>query len=596
VESLTFDIVLVLFVLAVTVILFITEKLRVDVIAIMVMIALPWLGLVTPAEAFAGFSGNAVMSIIAVMIIGSAMDRTGVMNSVAGKLNAMAGNSESRLLAVVSAMVGVVSAFMQNVGSIALFLPAVLKICRQNSISPSRLLMPIGFSAILGGTLTMVGSGPLIILNDLLRSGGYEPFGLFSVTPVGMVLLAAGIVYFVVLGKFVLPSGAEGEDVLSPQLKLIRNRNIPHLVFRCFVPANSPLIDKTREEAGLFANYGLYLERIKEESREVHAPWRYNTFSSNSELYLLGNLEDVMDFAEDWGLELQSRDSEDILSSGESGFAEMMVLPGAEISGSTLREIALRRSFGVEPLEMVNTEGSVFTHFPDVKIGAGDIVIVEGPWYNLQKMVASGNFASLTPLQKSVRKNKIWPALFFFVTAIVLALSGFPLSLSLLSGALGMILFGVIRIDEAYQAVDWRTVFLLAGLIPLGTAMEKTGAAAFVAGGIMHVLSGSHPLFILGATGILATVFSLFMSNVAATVLLVPLVMIMGNSAGIDPRGLALLAGVCASNSFILPTHQVNAMLMSAGGYRNADYMRAGGIMTAVFLVIAVFFVYLLFV
>ena len=595
-EGLTFDIILVLFVLGVTVILFVTEKLRVDVIAIMVMLALPWLGLVTPEEAFAGFSGNAVMSIIAVMIIGSAMDRTGIMNSVAGKLNALAGNSESRLLAVVSAMVGVVSAFLQNVGSIALFLPAVLKICRQNSISPSRLLMPIGFSAILGGTLTMVGSGPLIILNDLMRSGGYEPFGLFSVTPVGMVLLAAGIVYFVVLGKFVLPSGAEGEDVLSPQLKLIRNRNIPHLVFRCFVPANSPLIGKTREEAGLFSNYGLYLERIKEEGREVHAPWRYSTFSCKSELYLLGNLEDVMDFAEDWGLELQSRDSEDILSSGESGFAEMMVLPGAELSGKSLRETALRKTFGVEPLEMVNTEGSVFTHFPDEVIGAGDIIIVEGPWDNLEKMISSGNFATLTPLQKSVRKNKLLPALFFFVAAIALALSGFPLSLSLLSGALGMILFGVIRIDEAYQAVDWRTVFLLAGLIPLGTAMEKTGAAAFVAGGIMNVLSESHPLFILGATGILSTVFSLFMSNVAATVLLVPLVMIMGDTAGIDPRGLALLAGVCASNSFILPTHQVNAMLMSAGGYRNADYMKAGGIMTVVFLVIAVFFIYFMFV
>jgi len=175
-----------------------------------------------------------------------------------------------------------------------------------------------------------------------------------------------------------------------------------------------------------------------------------------------------------------------------------------------------------------------------------------------------------------------------FLGGIGLALLGFPLAVSLFSGALAMVLLRVLTMEEAYRSVDWRTVFLLAGLIPLGVAMDRSGAAAFVADGIFQVLEGAPALVILAATALLATAFSLFMSNVAATVVLVPLIVIVGARTGIDPRPLALLVAVCASNSFVLPTHQVNALLMSPGGYRNRDYIKAGGIMTLIFLVVAV--------
>jgi di/tricarboxylate transporter len=182
-----------------------------------------------------------------------------------------------------------------------------------------------------------------------------------------------------------------------------------------------------------------------------------------------------------------------------------------------------------------------------------------------------------------------------FLGAVALAVSGAPLSVGLLTGAVAMVVLRVVPIDEAYRAVDWRTVFLLAGLIPLGIAMDNTGAAAYVANQMMHVLKGGHPLLVYGAFALLSTLFSLFMSNVAATVLLVPLVMLLAQGAGMDPRGIALLVAVCASNSFVLPTHQVNALLMSPGGYRNADYLRAGGIMTVVFIAIAVVMIYGIF-
>ncbi len=235
--------------------------------------------------------------------------------------------------------------------------------------------------------------------------------------------------------------------------------------------------------------------------------------------------------------------------------------------------------------------------FSDQPLHAGDTLVVHGQWDRIRAIANDPSFVLLTPVEGDVGDRSKGPiAAICFAAAIGLAVAGFPLSISLLSGALAMILLRVVPIDEAYRAVDWRTVFLLAGLIPLGTAMDKTGAAAFVANHITQVLTGSHPLVLMAAVGALATVFSLFMSNVAATVLLAPLVMIVGPKAGVDGRGLALLVAVCASNSFILPTHQVNALFMSPGGYRNADYLKAGGMMTVLFLVIAVGSVYLLFI
>jgi di/tricarboxylate transporter len=223
--------------------------------------------------------------------------------------------------------------------------------------------------------------------------------------------------------------------------------------------------------------------------------------------------------------------------------------------------------------------------------------VVYGPWERLRAVSSGKDFIIVTPLEEGgARSSKAAIAIACFAGGIGLTLSGVQLSLGLLTGAIGMVLFGVVSIQEAYRSIDWRTVFLLAGLIPLGIAMENTGAAAFLANGLMELVGGTHPLVILTGIAVLATFFSLFMSNIAATVILVPLVLIIGADTGIDPRGLALLVAVCASNSFVLPTHQVNAFIMGPGGYRNHDFLKAGGIMTVLFIAVAVTCVYLLFV
>lgn len=488
---------------------------------------------------------------------------------------------------------------MQNIGSVALFLPAVLRISKKTSIPKSRLIMPMGFAAILGGTLSMVGSSPLILLNDLLQQGKLEPFGFFAVTPVGIVLLFVGIVFFFFFSAYVLPAEDEGTVSRRPQEELIDSWNLPGSMHHYLIPEGSRLSGLKREEADLKRGYSLYLLAITDGHDIVYAPWRYSAFSFGQIITLLGTEEDAKRFATDYGLERITNQQKltDTIGGENAGFAEIIIRPRSKLIGKTVRDISFRKNYGLEIIVFLSQNDPKRKDFSDTPLKTGDTLVVYGPWNRIESIGNDPDFVLITPLEeKGVKREKGPVAIMCFVGGILLSFLGFPISLALLTGAVAMILTKVIDINEAYRAIDWRIVFLLAGLIPLGLAMEQTGAAAFIADYLIQIVGNSNPLLILFAIAILATFFSLFMTNVAATVLLVPLVIVIGTSTGIDPRGLALLVAVCASNSFILPTHQVNAFLMSPGGYKNSDYFRAGGIMTILFLFVAVGMIYIMFV
>jgi len=594
----TTEIILTFVVLGITIFLFVSEWVRVDVVALIVMLSLPWLGLVEPHEALAGLSSNAVVSIIGVMILGYGVDRSGIMAKVTRPILRVGGSSERRLVSLVSSAVGAISAFMQNIGAAALFLPALLRISKRTGIPESRLLMPVAFAAILGGTLTMVASGPLIILNDLLNQGGQESFGLFAVTPVGLILLIAGILYFLILGPVVLPARKGQDDEKSPQQELIDTWNLASQVTTVTVADKSNLVGRTVEDSGLWATYGVNLLLLREGGDIQPAPWRQTRFIAGQDLVILGSSDEVGRFTADHGLESEPETPKWLEAAlSEAGFAELVVVPRAPLAGKSLRDFAFRKTYSVEPIVLLTGAERQPADFSDQPLSVGDVLVVHGSWESIRQFSRDPSFSLLTPIEgEETDPSKGITAALCFAGAITLAITGFPLSISLMSGAVMMVLLKVMPIGAAYRAVDWRTVFLLAGLIPLGTAMDKSGAAAFVANGLTSVLAGSPIVVLMLAVGLLATLFSLFMSNVAATVLLAPLVMIVGEKAGVDGRALALLVAVCASNSFILPTHQVNALFMSPGGYRNADYIRAGGIMSLLFLVLAVGTVWLLFV
>ena len=595
----TLQMALVFLILGVTVILFVTDTLRVDIVAILVMVALPWLGLIEPAEAFSGLASNAVVAVIAVMILGYGVDRSGAINRLVQPIIAAARSDEKRLTVLVTVTVGLISAVMQNIGAAALFLPAMLRISKSTGIPASRLLMPMGFAVILGGNLSMVGSTPLLILNDLLRQGGHPEFGLFSVTPIGIVLLATGVIYFILLSSHILPGPKErAQKPVSMQVKLIERWHLPTTIYHCAIPAKSPLVGRTRGDVRLRAKYHLNLLALAEGDDILYAPWRHTPFAAGQRLALLGDRNDLNRFVTDYNLMYRedAKPFEDLETAGHAGFAELVIPVRAPVIGKTLREIALRKTYGVEPIMLLSGEQEERENFSDEPLQAGAALIVHGRWERIRAMADNTNFVLITPVEGAETAPQPRPvaALACLTGAILLTLLGFPIALGLLTGALAMILLRIVPIDEAYRSVDWRTVFLLAGLIPLGIAMDHTGAARYAAIQIMQFLEG-HSILVLFVLGLLATFLSLVISNVAATILLVPLALVMADLVGLNPRGMALLVAVCASNSFLLPTHQVNALLISPGGYKTRDFMRAGGALTFIYLAISVILVYVFY-
>ncbi|MFO8062799.1 MAG: SLC13 family permease [bacterium] len=591
------DIAVVFTILGITIVLFITEIVRIDVAAILAMLALAWTGILTPAEAFSGFSSNAVIAVLSVMIMGRGISDTGVMDSVSGFILKITGDTETKVRAGVSFSVGIMSAFMQNIGATALFLPALSGISRRAKIPVSRLIMPLGFAAIAGGTLTMVASGPVIVLNDLMRQSGLEPFSLFYITPIGILLLITVVLYFIVAGKRILPQ-SDSSSQRNYQQELVDAWHLPAEIYRFNIPENSPIIGKTREGLRKDCDCDVHIIAMYKDDDIKYAPWRYTKFESDTEIAVLGSNEEIDKFAQTMDLERREKmDKFRSLKNPEhAGFAEVMIPYRSKFVGLTIRDIAMRKNYHVEPIALISENVQSRENFSDIPLKAGNTLIVYGKWNDIDNLENNQNCSVITPYKtKPLKKSKALTAIICFLAAILLAVLGIRLSLALLTGAVSMVVLRVLTMEDAYKAVDWKTVFLLAGLIPLSIAMEKSGAASFIANNIIEVLEGAHMLLILGVLGLITTIFSLFMSNVAATVLLVPLIINLAPMLNADPRILALFIAVMTANSFILPTHQVNAFLLSFGNYSNRDYLKAGSGLTVLFLAAASLIMYIIY-
>jgi di/tricarboxylate transporter len=618
----TREVAVVVILLLLTVYLFAFEVVGVDVAAVTVMVVLGLVShfhdslglaqrLVSREDQFIGFSSNAVISIIAVMIIGAGLDKTGLMGRVAGTILKVAGNSEARIIPAISGTVGFISSFMQNVGAAALFLPVVSRIAARSGLPMSRLLMPMGFCAILGGTITMVGSSPLILLNDLILASNkglpkehqMETWPLFAVTPIGIALLATGIVYFVLAGRFVLP-GAQRSDASSASNTVDyfqRLYGLDYAVYEAVVPAGSPVAGKLITD--IETPNRLRVIAILRGSQDLRmGPARDIEIPPGSVLGLLGAPEHLCQFAEKNGIQLRDHleTFAEQLAPTKSGIAEVVIRPGSIMIGKTAREVAMRKSYGLS-LSALHRGGRTLRlgdGIRDLPLQAGDTLVVHTTWESLARLEKDRNFIVVTAEypKEDLRPHKVPAALAIFgMTLFLVLFTNLRLSTALMTGAIGMVLSGVMRIEESYQAVSWKSVFLLASLIPLGTAVETSGTAEWIAHQTLALL-GHTPVWVIQlAIAVLATCFTLIMSNVGATVLLVPLAVNIAIGAGADPRVFALTVALATSNSFFLPTHQVNALIMGPAGYRVADFMRAGGIMTVLYIVVLMVMLNLVF-
>lgn len=600
VNALNTEMVLVLFMIGLAIFLFIMEWIRVDMVAILMTISLPLLGLVTPKEAFSGFSSNAVISIIAVIIIGAGLDKTGLINRVVNPIVKLAGNSSSRVILFMGATVAFISSFMQNIGAAALFLPAIKRVSKSMNISLSQLLMPIGFCAIIGGTVTLVGSSPLILLNDLIIPFDLEPFKLFDVTPIGLSLVGSGILYFILVGRFVLPSGKkEKETAESKDFSSVSSYDEISQAFEIKTPFDFGVFMDPLTIRDVRENYTVNVVALSaRDNIKIMSLTPEMEIGPDNDLAVFGQEKNVKRLAQDYGLEVKAGLDifKDDLAPAVSGVVEAVVAPRSDLINKTLRESHFWEQFQVNPLAISRADETFYTGLSDIKLRSGDTIVLHGTWQRFNILQKQKNLIFTTPVSEVLKPEKAFVAGFWLlVSLIMIIVFEIQLSVCLMTGAFGMILCKVLHIDEAYQAVDWRTVFLLAGLIPLGIATQKSGTAAWIANTVLSFIGDVPGIVLLATIGLLSTFFTLVVSNVGATVLLVPLVVNMAMAAGIDPRMAALVVGIATSNSFILPTHQVNALYMGPGKYRTLDFIKAGGLMTILFLTVMIIVMYLFY-
>ena len=769
----TAQIALVLAILAAAIVMFITERIRVDVVALMVLVSLTLTGLVTPTEALSGFANLAVVTVWAVLILSAGLGRTGVAGLIGHQVLRLSGQSEARLVALIMLLVGALSGFMNDIGVAALMLPVVVDIARRTGRPPSRLLMPLAFAALLGGLNTLIGTPPNILVSEALRQYGLEPFHMFDYTPTGIVVMLAGISFMVLVGRHLLPSrdikdlpendratpseffglrerlfvirlpkdsvltgktlaqsrlgAALGLNVLailrtdqnrlapdalavlrsgdrllvegrpdrlaelrgqrmlvqeaeqlaveqllsaeiglaeleiSPQSSLLgqtleqidfRRRfgavvlairrgggtvrtnleKLPlqrgdvllvqgtgeqletlqtesafllsgaealaryHLEERLVtmrVPEDSPLVDKTLLESRLGDAFGLGVLGIVREGSTKLMPGAGERLATGDLLLAKGRPDDLRTMEGLQDLEIDTEPPPDVskLESEHVGLVEAVLSPRTTLAGKTLRQIHFRDKYGLSVLAIWREGRAYRSELRDMALRFGDALLLYGPRERLRVLGQEPDFLVLTvAAQETPRLSKAPIALLIMAIVLVpVILDWLPIAITAVAGVVLMVLTRCLTMEEAYGAIEWKAVFLIAGMLPLGIAMEQTGAARFLAEGMVGLVGGLGPVAVLAGLFVLAALASQVMPNPAVAVLLAPVALNTANDLGISPYPLMMAVAVSASAAFLSPVgHSANVLVMGPGGYRFADFTKVGIPLTLVVLAVVV--------
>lgn len=606
--ALTTEMMLVLGLVGFTMVMFMVEKLRPDVTALIVLVALGLLGLVPADQLFDGFAGNAVISVIATMILGAGLDRTGALNRLAVWLLRVSRGMEERLILLASAVAGGISSVMQNPSVAALFLPVASRLSARTGIALSRLLLPIGVAIVMGGSLTMVGNSPLILLNDLLVSANrnlppgvatLQPFTMFAPIPIGLALLLLGLVFFRLVGRKWLVGEDKNVTPARTESYFAQAYGIDGEVFELTVTSESPLVGMSVGEAEAQKGAPLFLA-LKSGNESRLAPPADAMIWVGSVLGVMGSREEINDYAQNNLLRVSPRlrNFGDLFNPSRAGISEAVVPPTSRYIGKTQAELQLRKRLGLSLLA-INRDGQVWRedirHMP---IKAGDMLVFHSIWQDLTAAAESRDFVVVTDYPKDEqRPHKLWHALLVFAVALGLALSAeLPVPVALMTGAVGMLVLGVLNMDEAYAAINWKTVFLMASLIPLGWAMDATGAAAWVSQQVLTRLGSDWPIWVLeAAVGLLTTLFALVITHVGATVVMVPMAINFAIAVGGNPTVFALIVALSASNNFLSASNPVLSVIAGPAGYRPRDLLRVGLPLTLLYLAVVLLMVNLMF-
>jgi len=580
----TADIAYMLVILAITILLFVTEWLRVDVVALLVLLALLITGLITPEEAFSGFSSPAVLTVWAVFIVSGGLFHTGVANLLGDRLLQIAGTNPRRLVGLLMTTVGLMSGVMNNVGGTAVLMPAAVSISRKARVSASKLLMPLAFGSLLGGMTTLIGTPVNILISDILNQAGYEPFSLLDFAPVGLAALILGVIYMAFVGQRSLPQQTAVEAMASSgaDIDLVDSYRLGERLFRARIPAGSRLVGQKLADSSLREEFELTVIGLERQGK-LSLALEKDTILQRGDVLLIEGMVDNLVWAEATGwldvqpeVGVEDRD----LQSEVVGIAEVLLAPRSGLVGKTLAEILFREKYGLTVLAVLRDGRPRRTGLVDLPLRFGDVLLVQGPRQKIRILQREPDFVVMGDIEvaPAVRANKALLAIGFLVLMLVPVVAGWlPIAASALLAGILMVLTGCLTMDEAYQSIEWKAVFLVAGTLPLGIAMQETGTAEYLAGFLVDILGGLHPLALLAGFYIMTNLLTQFMSNAACAMLVAPIAIVAAQRVGSEPYALLMTIAVAASAGFLTPVaHQSNVLVMSPGGYRFGDYFKSG--------------------
>jgi di/tricarboxylate transporter len=577
----TFEIGLTLAVTLGALALFIWNRIRVDVVGIIVMATLIVLGLVTPQQGISGFANEATATVAAMFVLSAGLVRTGAIDIVGRWVARVAGKSELRLLLVSLGIVIPLSAVINNTPVVVVMIPMVLGLTRQMGIAPSRLFMPISFASQMGGTLTLIGTSTNLLVAGLVLDLGLERIRLFDITPPALALTVIGVLYLLTVGRWLTPSRETDPDLIS-------SYELREYLSGLKVGAESPIAGRTLREARFGEEYGLQVIGIRRGTERIEFPRGGTRIEAEDLLVVRGKIPDIARVGEAGGLRIAGTQPDfpvGVAIEGEADgepahLAELIIPPRSILIGHTVRSLNFRGRFGVPVLAIQRHGEALQEAMRDVRFEAGDMLLVQGSDADLQRLHRGNDLALLGPISLPTRRrSKIRIAVLILVLVVLLAaLEITTILVSAILGVVAMFLTRCLTADEAYREIDWMVIILLGSIIPLGIAMQNTGTAQFIAVGFLRLTEPLGLYGMLAAFYLLTSLLTELISNNAAAVVLTPVAIATAAALGISPLPLVIAVMIAASNSYMTPIgYQTNTFIYGPGGYRFSDFVRVGG-------------------
>lgn len=575
-------------------VLFAMEKIRADIVAMMVMAVLILTGTVTNEEGFSGFSNPAVITVISMFILSAGLERTGVADFLGKLMMKTAGHNPAWLTATVMITVGAMSAFMNNIGATVVLITPIYAICRKLNYPPSKLLIPVSFGSLMGGLTTLIGTPPNLLVSMALEEQGFQGFKMFDFLPTGLAVLSTGILYMVFIGRHLIPARTGADDLSSTY-------HLDAYVTEVSIPAGSSLDGMQIGNSSVLKDIGLIILHVTRTTDGVDTllePGPETRLMMGDRLMIEGNLEKLFKVIEskDLIIHIKTKISDESLTGKNIQLAEVVPSPKSPILGQSIRQADIKRRYGVLALALRKREKTLSMGYTDQPLELGDVMLVQGAPERLREIATHDDFLVINHLEPKIRDLKKAPyAIAAMGFAIVMAATGIlHISVAGIVGVLIMALTGSVQVKDIYRKVEWRVIFLIACMMPLGIAMdsEHTGTAEWIARQVVNFSGDYGPYVVLACLFIFVTLITEVMSNAAAAVLLAPIGVSIAVGMNLEPYPFLMAIAIGASTTFLTPIgHQANVLVYGIGGYKFTDFPRTGFLLNILIAIVTIFLV-----